>query len=50
MTEHRAGYTAACFSGEDWSKVSENLQYRFESMLHPSTLMQPEEALDSAVE
>lgn len=50
MLEQSDGYTPASFIVEDWSKVSENLQYTFESMLNPSTLMNPKEALNSAVE
>ncbi|WP_203249149.1 ABC transporter substrate-binding protein [Sporosarcina beigongshangi] len=50
MLEKSDGYTPASFIVEDWSKVSEDLNYTFESILNPSTLMNPKEALENAVE
>ncbi|SDN13485.1 multiple sugar transport system substrate-binding protein [Psychrobacillus sp. OK028] len=50
MLEKSDGYTPASFIVEDWSKVSENLTQTFESIFNPSTLQNPKEALDSAVE
>ena len=50
MLEKSDGYTPSSFIVEDWSQVSDNLNYVFESIFNPSTLMDPKEALKSAAE
>lgn len=45
MLEQSDGYTPASFIVENWSQMSEDLNFTFESMLNPSTLMDPKEAL-----
>ncbi|QUG41989.1 sugar ABC transporter substrate-binding protein [Psychrobacillus sp. INOP01] len=50
MLEKSDGYTPSSFIVEDWSKVSENLTQTFESIFNPSTLENPKEALNSAIE
>ena len=47
MLEKSDGYTPASFIVEDWSMMSEDLSFTFESMLNPSTLMDPAEALNN---
>lgn len=50
MLEKSDGYTPASFIVEDWSKVSEDLTQTFESIFNPSTLENPKDALNSAIE
>lgn len=50
MLEKSDGYMPASFIVDDWSKVSEDLKFTFESILNPSTKMDPKEALRNAVE
>ncbi len=50
MLEKSDGYTPASFIVEDWSQVSDNLNYVFESIFNPSTQVDPTEALKSAAE
>lgn len=50
MLEKSDGYTPASFIVKDWSKMSEDLNYTFESIFNPSTLMNPKEALSNTVE
>ncbi|GLC90362.1 ABC transporter substrate-binding protein [Lysinibacillus piscis] len=50
MLEKSEGYTPASFIVKDWSRVSDNLNYVFESIFNPSTLMDPKEALKNAAE
>lgn len=50
MLEKSEGYTPASFIVEDWSQVSDNLNYVFESIFNPSTMVDPEEALKDAAQ
>lgn len=50
MLEKSDGYTPASFIVKDWSKVSDELIFAFESILNPSTKMDPKEALSNTVE
>ncbi|MFJ7934232.1 ABC transporter substrate-binding protein [Sporosarcina sp. NPDC096371] len=45
MLEQSDGYTPASFIVKNWSQMSEDLKFTFESMLNPSTLLDPKEAL-----
>ncbi|OLS40058.1 sugar ABC transporter substrate-binding protein [Bacillus sp. MRMR6] len=50
MLEKSEGYTPASFIVENWSQVSENLNFVFEQIFNPSSLMDPKKALSGAVE
>jgi multiple sugar transport system substrate-binding protein len=50
MLEKSEGYTPASFIVEDWSQVSDNLNYVFESIFNPSTMVDPKEALKDAAQ
>jgi multiple sugar transport system substrate-binding protein len=50
MLEKSEGYTPSSFIVENWSQVSENLNFVFEQIFNPSSLMDPKKALSGAVE
>ncbi|MEH7385384.1 sugar ABC transporter substrate-binding protein [Bacillus sp. JJ1521] len=50
MLEKSDGFTPASFIVEDWSQVSDNLNYVFESIFNPSTQVDPKEALKDAAQ
>ena len=44
-----AGYTPASFIAEGWTEVDSDIQLAFESIINPSSLADPKEALDEVV-
>lgn len=48
MLEQSEGYTPASFITENWSQVSENLEFSFEQIFNPSTRVDPKKALNEA--
>ncbi|MGX2958599.1 ABC transporter substrate-binding protein [Peribacillus sp. JNUCC 23] len=48
MLEQSEGYTPASFITENWSQVSENLEFSFEQIFNPSTRIDPKKALNEA--
>lgn len=44
-----AGYTPASFIAEGWTEVDADIQLAFESIINPSSLADPKEALDEVV-
>ncbi|MCL6571690.1 MAG: sugar ABC transporter substrate-binding protein [Bacillus sp. (in: Bacteria)] len=46
MLDKSSDYTPSSFIHEDWTTVSENLNLVFEQIFNPSTLMDPEKALN----
>lgn len=44
-----AGYTPSSFIAEGWTEVDADIQLAFESIINPSSLADPKEALDEVV-